>query len=72
MSLARASTARLGKTAKVVYFASNREVHFEGKLSREQTDQIKQSSTEVEGIEVDEFHGEIVVREKLSRDRENS
>lgn len=50
-------------TYKVVYFASNREVHFEGKLAEEQLEEIKRESTEVESIRIDDFHNEIVIRE---------
>ena len=50
-------------TYKVVYFASNREVHFEGSLSKEQLDQIKRGSAEVTSIRTDEFRDEIIIEE---------
>jgi len=48
---------------KVIYFATNREVHFEGKLTDEQIQQLKSDSTRVKSIQIDEFAGEIIVEE---------
>jgi len=49
---------------KVVYFASNREIHFEGTLdTEEQFQKIKEESTKVKSIKIDEFAGEIIVEE---------
>jgi len=48
---------------KVVYFATNREVHFDGKLTDEQLEELKGGSTRVKSIEIDEFAGEIRVEE---------
>jgi len=48
---------------KVVYFASNREIWFEGKLTDERIKQLKDDSTRVKSIQVDEFAGEIIVEE---------
>jgi len=48
---------------KVVYFASNREIHFEGTLTEEQIQKLKEESTEVKSIKIDDFAGEIIVEE---------
>lgn len=48
---------------RVIYFATNREVHFEGSLTPDQLAQIKAESKEVKSIRIDEFAGEIIIEE---------
>lgn len=48
---------------KVVYFATNREIWFEGTLTDEQLKQLKDESTKAKSIQIDEFAGEIIVEE---------
>jgi hypothetical protein len=50
-------------TYRVIYFASNREVHFEGSLNAEQLDKLKSESQEVQNITVNEAANEIIVEE---------
>lgn len=47
----------------MVYFATNREVHFEGQLSEKQLEEVKADSKEVASIKIDEYANEIVVEE---------
>ena len=48
---------------KVLYFASNREVHFEGALSEDQLAKVKGEAQEVKSIKIDEIANEIVIEE---------
>jgi len=50
-------------TYKVLYFASNREVHFEGELNEAQLAKIKAEAKEVKSIMEDEFGNEIRIEE---------
>ncbi|MEM2110768.1 MAG: hypothetical protein QXX08_02695 [Candidatus Bathyarchaeia archaeon] len=50
-------------TYRVVYFASNREIHFEGALNEEQLDKLKADSQEVQNITINEVTSEIIVEE---------
>jgi len=61
-----ARTSEVGikpETYKVIYFATNREVHFDGELTEEQIQRLKDDSTRVKSIQIDEFAGEIIVQE---------
>ena len=48
---------------KVMYFATSREVHFEGELDEKQLEKVKTGSVEVKSIKVDEFNNEIIIEE---------
>ena len=48
---------------KVVYFAANRQVFFEGRLTGEEYKQLLQQAREVHTIEVDDFTQEIRIEE---------
>ena len=55
---------RLGEgEVKVVYFATNRQVFFEGKLSDEELANLVGQAQEVHTIEVDDFTQEIRIEE---------
>jgi len=61
-----ARTSEIGikpETYHVIYFATNREVHFEGELTGEQIQKLTEDSTRVKSIQIDEFAGEITVQE---------
>lgn len=51
------------KTYRVIYFATNREIHFEGELTEEQLEKIKMEATEVKSIRIDDFNDEIIIEE---------
>lgn len=48
---------------KVIYYATNRELHFEGKLTEGEVKRLAQESTEVESIEYDRFKDAIIITE---------
>jgi len=48
---------------RVIYFATNREVWFQGKLSPNELEKIKTESHEVTNITVDEMASEILIEE---------
>lgn len=53
---------KMGKDAwRVVYFAGNRELHFEGNLTEKQLGRLKENSVEVSEITVNELQGEIQI-----------
>jgi len=52
-----------GDTYQVLYFAVNREIRFEGKLSSEQLEKIACESVLVNSIRIDEFNDEIIIEE---------
>jgi len=51
------------ETYKVIYFATNREVHFEGELTEQQIQKLRTDSTGAKSIQIDEFAAEILVEE---------
>ena len=48
---------------QVIYFATNREIHFEGALAKDQLEQIQKESREVSSIRINEIAGEIIIEE---------
>ena len=48
---------------RVVYFSNSRQCFFEGKLNREQLEQVKQGSRKVSKVTVDDEAGEIRIEE---------
>ena len=48
---------------KVVYYATNREIHFEGKLTEGEMRRLAGEATEVDMIEYDRFKDAIIITE---------
>jgi hypothetical protein len=47
----------------IIYFATNREVYFEGKLDARELEQVKTGSHRVNSIKVDALNQEIIIEE---------
>ena len=50
-------------TYRVIYYATNREIHFEGQLTETEAERLRVESTEVKSIEYDRFKDELVITE---------
>jgi len=47
----------------VVYYATNRQVYFKGKLTEDEAQKLKDNATEVKSIEYDKFKDELLIEE---------